>query len=133
MDPRKFREAVFQIVYALEYVEGEDVMSLVSKQLKINKTHARGAYERALLISLKKEDLDKAIDLAVTEYEMGRIPVAELTILRIGAYELLYDDTIPGKVAISEAIRLTRKFATRDGARFINAALDAIYPEKSTA
>lgn len=133
MDLRKLREAVFQIAYALEYVESEDIANLVSAQLKIAKSASRQAHARAMDVLAKKEELDSAIKGAAAEYNIERIPAAELTILRLGAYELLFDDNIPANVAISEAIRLTRKFATREAAKFVNATLDALHPEKSIA
>ena len=45
----------------------------------------------------------------------------------MGVYELLYDESIPPKVAISEAMRLAKKFGTPESATFVNALLDAIY------
>ncbi len=127
------REAVYQMAFAIEFGVGEEVIALVSAQLKINKTHAKAAYARACTVMDKVSELDVAIESASKEYSLLRIPKAELTILRLGAYELLFDDDVPHKVAISEAVRLARKFATSDGSRFINAALDALIPEKSIA
>nr|NGX48373.1 hypothetical protein [Chlamydiota bacterium] len=62
-------------------------------------------------------------------YELERISRIERSILRLGLYELLYTD-LPDKVAITEAIRLTRKFATAEGGAFVNALLDAIYKDR---
>ena len=126
------REAVFVTCFALSS-GAEDVMPLVSKELKISKTDARLAFERGSLVMAKASDLDTLIEQTATDYALDRIPQAELTILRLGAFELLFDDSIPPKVAISEAVRLCRKFATKESASFINAVLDAHIPEKSTA
>ena len=133
MDLRKLREAVFQIAYALEHVDGEDIAMLISSQLKIAKSVSKQAHARAMEILAKKDKLDASIKSAASDYNIERIPIAELTILRLGAFELLFDDKIPANVVISEAIRLTRKFATREAAKFINATLDALHPEKSIA
>lgn len=61
-----------------------------------------------------------------TSYEFERIPRIERNVLRLGVYEIMYDSDIPPKVAIAEAIRLTRKFATPESATFVNAILDSI-------
>lgn len=132
VDARKMREAVFVTCFALNQ-GAEDVTALVSKELKISKSHSREALERAQAVIAKIPEIDSMITQTAVDYEMDRIPQAELTILRLGAYELLFDDRIPSKVAISEAIRLCRKFATKESASFINAVLDAHLPEKSTA
>jgi N utilization substance protein B len=64
------------------------------------------------------------------EYELNRIPRVERNLLRLGAYEICYSD-VPPKVAINEAVRLTKKFATDESGNFINAILDAIFKKKS--
>ena len=71
--------------------------------------------------------LDEQIGKASIEYAFDRIQVVERNILRLGLYEILFDDEVPPKVAISEAIRLARKFGTPEAASFINAILDNIY------
>ncbi len=126
------REAVFQMCFALSQ-GAEDLVPLISKELKISKTNAKLAFERSQKVMAKASDLDKLIEQTATDYAIERIPQAELTILRLGAFELLFDDSVPPKVAISEAIRLCRKFATNESASFINAVLDAHFSEKSTA
>lgn len=120
MDPRKFREAVFLVCFA-----GDDAQALICEQLKISKTQVRLACERANAIMAKTMELDTWVQARTDSFEIGRISKAELTILRIGAFELLFDDSIPDKVAMSEAVRLCRKFSTADSARFVNAVLDA--------
>ena len=51
---------------------------------------------------------------------MGKV---ELTILRLALYEILYDDEIPEKVAINEAVELAKKFGGDDAPSFINGVL----------
>jgi N utilization substance protein B len=48
------------------------------------------------------------------------------SILRLAAYEILFRDDIPPKVAIDEAIELAKRFGTADSHRFINGILDRI-------
>jgi N utilization substance protein B len=54
----------------------------------------------------------------------------ERNLLRLGAYEIYFSKSVPPKVAISEAVRLARKFASSESANFINAILDALYKKK---
>ena len=53
---------------------------------------------------------------------MGRV---ERTILRLAMYELLYRQDVPARVAISEALDLTRQFGEDNAAAFVNGILDA--------
>ena len=48
---------------------------------------------------------------------------AELAILRLALYEMLYEDAIPVKVAINEAVELAKRFGGEDSPGFINGVL----------
>ena len=60
-------------------------------------------------------------------YAFERIQSVERNVLRLGVFEMLYDSSIPPKVAISEAMRLSRKFSNPESSHFINALLDHLY------
>ena len=51
---------------------------------------------------------------------MGRV---ELTILRLALYELRYDESVPEKVAINEAIELAKRFGGEEAPSFVNGIL----------
>ena len=99
---------------------------IVMAQLAVTKRIVREAYLQKEKIVEKKETLDLMITEHSTSYEFERIPRIERNVLRLGVYEIMYDSDIPPKVAIAEAIRLTRKFATPESATFVNAILDSI-------
>jgi N utilization substance protein B len=48
----------------------------------------------------------------------------ELTVIRLGAYELLYRPEVPFKVVLDEAITLTKEFGSQDGHRYVNGVLN---------
>ncbi len=131
---QKFREIVFQFLYSRDFekCDWEAIEPLVMRQLLIPKRAAREAKAKAEAIWEKCEELDQKIAEKSSNYDLKRVPRVELTILRLGAFELLFSD-LPPKVAISEAIRITRKYATVEGATFVNAVLDALYKEKEGA
>lgn len=128
---QKFREIIFQILYSQDFssAEEEDVISFMMGHCLVPKTKIKLAKQRQQLIAQKLTEIDQVIAEASKEYSFERIPRIERNILRLGVYELLYD-TLPPKVAIAEAIRLSRKFATPEGATFVNAILDRIFKEK---
>lgn len=133
LSPQKFREIVFQLLYSLGFEESErGELSLVMRQNEIPKTAARLALEKAEQIWLIHDDLDRLIGEKADSYQFERIPMIERTVLRLGVYELLHTD-LPPKVVIAEAIRITRKYATAEGATFTNALLDCIYKEREHA
>ncbi len=133
---KKFREIVLQVLFCHDFESGteEDLVPFMMKELRVTKKVMREAYQMVDSIRLKQADFDALIEKFSIGYELERIPKAERNILRLGVFELQEESDVPPKSAISEAVRLTRKFATRDSARFVNAVLDAIYKnEKALA
>ena len=126
---KKFREVVFQLLYSHHFIriEGDDYIFFMMKILKTTKKNIKEAYEKIMEIEKKILKIDEIIKTSAIDYKFERISKVELNILRLGLYELLFDDNIPAKVAMSEAIRLCRKFSSRQSAKFVNAILDGEY------
>ncbi|HAB98347.1 MAG TPA: transcription antitermination factor NusB [Parachlamydiales bacterium] len=129
LPPQKFREIVFQILFSRDFslAEPQEMIALLMKELKVTKKIVMEAAARAHLVENHVEELDKMISRFSTEYSFERISRAEKSVLRLGAFELLHDSTIPPKVAIAEAIRICRKFGSPESSKFINGLLDGIY------
>lgn len=73
-----------------------------------------------------KKALDKAIAARLENYDMTRVNKVDLTILRLGAYELLFRSDIPPVTSINEAVDLAKDFSGDESGRFINGILDKI-------
>ncbi|TLM73530.1 transcription antitermination factor NusB [Pseudarthrobacter sp. NamB4] len=68
-----------------------------------------------------------AIDEFLETYSQGwsleRMPSVDRSILRIGTWELLYNDDVPDGVAVSEAVALAKTLSTDESPQFINGLL----------
>jgi transcription antitermination protein NusB len=130
LPPAKFREVVFQMLYSHDVSAGEpaDVVPLVAEQLRVSRSNLRSAQERMEQIVERLPELDGQLSEHVEEYALERVPRVERNALRLGLYEILHDPSVPPKVALSEAMRLARKFGSPESARFVNAILDALLP-----
>jgi N utilization substance protein B len=77
------------------------------------------------------EELENAftphLDRAITDLD----PI-ELSLLRLGAYELIKRIDIPYKVAINESVALAKKFGATDGHKYINGVLDKLAQDVRT-
>jgi len=75
--------------------------------------------------------IDEIISKAAPEWPIDQINVVDRNILRIGLYELLYEDKneVPPKVAINEAIELAKSFGGRSSGRFVNGVLGTVYKQ----
>lgn len=126
---QKFREIVLQMLYSKDIGQASDehMIPLLMKELSVTKSAVRNAQKRVYDILNLLTKIDNLIAETVTSYKFERIQTIERNVLRLGIYELLFDDAIPPKVAIAEAIRLSRKFSTPESATFINAAMDALF------
>ncbi len=87
-------------------------------------------YFRHLLRSVPQHHQE--LDARLTPYvdrDLARVDPVERAILRIGAWELEFEPTIPVKVVIDEAIELTKIFGAEHGYRFVNGVLDKLAAE----
>ena len=75
------------------------------------------------------KELDSYIIKYATEWPLDHITIVDRNVLRIGIYELLFEDDIPPKVAINEAIEMAKKFGGESSGKFVNGVLGAIYKD----
>lgn len=130
--PQKFREIVFQLIYSDDFGGDSDVVEMLMAQLAVTKRVVREASAFKDKILGKKAEIDAVIRIHSESYEFERIPRIERNVIRLGVYELIFSKDVPPKVAIAEAIRLSRKFATPEAATFVNAILDSVYKQLVT-
>ncbi len=79
--------------------------------------------ERALAVCFRTAELDEKINEAAEGWTTARMSKVDLTIIRLALYEIDYDDDIPTKVAINEAVELARKFGGDESPAFVNGVL----------
>lgn len=78
-------------------------------------------------VAQKQKDIDPKIEKAAPEWPLPQVSLVDRNVLRIGIYELLYDNEIPPKVAINEAIELAKAFGSDSSGKFVNGVLGTIY------
>ena len=72
------------------------------------------------------DEIDHAIATHATGWTLDRMPAVDRNILRIGVYELRYENDVPNAVVLSEAVSLARELSTDESASFVNGVLAAI-------
>lgn len=70
--------------------------------------------------------IDAMINTFMPNWTVDSITIIDRNILRLGVYELRFDQSIPSKVAINEAIELGKKFGGEASGKFVNGVLGAI-------
>ncbi len=133
------RTAAFQILFGLGMVPPENSGSLdkafdqalfvLSGDENHEAPSGKGEiFARELVQGVwdNRDELDGIIGRHSQHWKVGRIAKVELTILRLALYEMVYRADIPLKVAINEAIELSKRFGDDRSRNFINGILDAV-------
>jgi N utilization substance protein B len=83
-------------------------------------------------VTTQRDAIDQTIISAATNWRLSRMTGVDRNVLRLGAYELMFDSTRPPlEVVINEAIELARRFGSEDSPAFVNGVLDRVAKMKS--
>ena len=83
-------------------------------------------------VSERRAQLDELIATYSHGWSLQRMPAVDRAILRIGAWEVLFNDDIPDAVAISEAVALATELSTDESPTFVNGLLARLSEVKAT-
>jgi len=72
------------------------------------------------------ETIDQTISKYLKEWTLDRLATVDRSILRIATFEILYQEDIPVKVSINEAVELAKTFGSNESSKFINGVLGAM-------
>jgi len=70
--------------------------------------------------------IDGLLDQYSTGWSLDRMPAVDRNVLRLGVWEMLYADDVPGTVAVTEAMALVQDLSTDESPTFVNGVLGAI-------
>ncbi len=120
-------EAIAQLGQYLQSPEEDDVdesgILQVLHKVELKETDSEYLQARTANIMEKILEIDEKLNQAAAGWKTKRMGKVELTILRLALYEMLYDDAIPEKVSINEAVELAKKFGGNDSPSFVNGIL----------
>ena len=131
------REHLFKLLFRVEFNEPDDMPDQVRLYFEdampeedqgscgsdIPEEDAGYIREKYEKIVAHIPEIDKKIDEAAKGWSLSRIGKVELSVLRLAAYEMLFDDDIPVGVAIDEAVELAKKFGQESSGSFVNGIL----------
>lgn len=130
MKRREQREHIFKLLFRVEFNAKEEMEEQVdmfvedmeeeSEVRERDKTYISEKYAR---IVEKLPEIDAMLDGVSKGWKTSRMGKVELTILRLAVYEMKFDEDIPEKVAINEAVELSKKFGGDEAPAFVNGVL----------
>ncbi len=127
MTRRELRENVFKMLFRVEFhEEGEmtEQLDLLEEEVENVKEEDLAYMNRKCSdIIAKLPEIDEAINGATTGWKTTRMGKVDLSIIRLAVYEIKYEEDIPNKVSINEAVELAKQYGTDDSASFVNGVL----------
>lgn len=101
----------------------EGIEEIVHDVEMMNEENCAYLKEKTEAVMAKIPELDIKINEVAEGWKTKRMGKAELTILRLALYEILFDQDVPEKVAINEAVELAKKYGGNESPAFINGVL----------
>ena len=72
------------------------------------------------------DEIDEQIVTFAKDWSLARMPAVDRALLRIGTWEVLFNDEVPVAVAIDEAVELAKEFSTEESGSFVHGVLGRI-------
>jgi N utilization substance protein B len=91
-------------------------------------SEANQAFARELVdgTSRHRDEIDGHIRRYAPAWPVDQIAVIDRNILRLAIFEILFDNKVPVKAAVSEAVELAKRFGSDKSAKFVNGVLGAV-------
>ena len=124
----EMREHVFKLIFRVPFHDKNELREQIDYYFDdltdVNEKDYEYIKNKALLVCELSDELDEKINSVSEGWPVDRIGKAELAIMRLAVYEMLYDDDIPVNVAINEAVELAKSYGSDDNAAsFVNGVL----------
>lgn len=123
------RAISMQTLYEWDFRLGGQPMEIAGRNIAAYEDDADPDYIQRTVSGVVEHvrDIDAKIGKVAPEWPVDQIASIDKAILRLAIYELLYDDDVPPKVAINEAVELGKTFGSDSTSRFVNGVLGTIY------
>jgi len=127
----KARKRALDILFQADVRGDEPATVLAAEAKRAAGEPARQAswlYAREIVDGVidKQDAIDEQITTFAKDWTLARMPAVDRAVLRIGAWEILYNDEVPTAVAIDEAVELVKEFSSDESGPFVHGVLARI-------
>lgn len=133
----KARKRAFQILFEAEQ-RGVAPKTAMADWIRLARTDDRQPpvteYTMQLVEGFEAhaERIDELLSGHSVGWSLDRMPVVDRNVLRLGTYELLWEDDVPDAVVLDEAVQLAKEFSTDESPSFVNGLLARLMELKPT-
>ncbi|MEV7620775.1 transcription antitermination factor NusB [Microbacterium sp. NPDC089987] len=127
----KARKRALDILFSAD-VRGEElsvVLAAAAKRAASEPSReASWLYARDIVDGIidNRDEIDEHITTHSNDWKLDRMPAVDRALLRIGTWEIVYNDEVPTAVAIDEAVELAKELSTEDSGAFVHGVLARI-------
>ena len=123
----ELREKAMVILYQIAILKNQkldySVEDLIKENLDVDNDFVRNLVYGVIT---HQDEIDELANKHMKEWTIDRIDKTGSAILRIGIYEIIYEEDTPNIVAINEAVELAKKYSDDNVRKIINAVLDKV-------
>jgi N utilization substance protein B len=127
----KARKRALDVLYGADVREDSINVTLAAEAARAEADPKRSSswpYARDIVEGITEhgDEIDELIETYAQGWTLQRMPAVDRAILRMGIWEILFNDEVPDEVAISEAVELAGEYSTDDSSGFVNGLLARI-------
>lgn len=123
------RMVAMQSIFEMNFRADADIEEVLDRNVSEFANDVDGQFIKSLVNGCwpKHKELEKIIADSAPEWPIDQISEIDKSILEIAIYELLYSKEVPAKVAINEAVELSKQFGSDNSSKFINGVLGTVF------
>lgn len=137
MKRREIREHIFRMLFCKDFHDESELKEQIDYYFESivdpTQEELRIIRERFEKVVSKEDEIDVLLAKTSTGWKISRMGKVDLTILRLAVFEMIYDDEIPVKVAINEAVELAKMFGGDETPGFVNGILAKFVKDENIA
>ena len=125
---RKARSKVLQALYEIDSVsrDAAEVAERLLSEEDFSEDNRTFATELVAGVIENKDDIDKNISKFAPQWPLEQLSIIDRNILRLAIFEILFDNKVPVKVAVSEAVELAKSYGSESSGKFVNGVLGSV-------
>jgi N utilization substance protein B len=125
---RKARAITLQALYEVDSAKRKPKAVVERLLAEADLSEENNAFVRELVSGViqNEDEIDRNIQRFATAWPIEQMAIIDRNILRLAIFEILFDNKVPVKVAVNEAVELAKSFGSENSAKFVNGVLGSV-------
>ncbi|WP_186759664.1 transcription antitermination factor NusB [Arthrobacter alpinus] len=128
----KARRRALEILFEAEQRDVSALSAMTARRIVADQVINVYTVDLVEGVTAMQESIDEYLQTYSQGWTLERMPAVDRIILRIGTWELLFNDDVPDAVAVSEAVELAKTLSTDESPQFVNGLLGRLQQVKPT-